>query len=62
MTSIITTTGRRSRSRRKMTRTNMWSDASVRGSHGLSAGRAQRKKLRCPKGKKPARSRGPTGP
>ena len=50
-----------------MTRTNMWSDKWVRGSHGLSGRRARRKKLRCPKGKKAARravnqKSGPNGP
>ena len=34
-----------------MAMTNMWSDASVRGSHALNARRARRTKLRCPKDK-----------
>ena len=60
-------TTRRSRRRMKIPRTNMWSDASVCGSHGLSARRAQRTKLRCPNGKKTARRAtnyklGPKGP
>ena len=52
MTSIITTTGRMSRSRRKMTRINMWSDASVRGSHGLSARKGAKDEVKMPEGQK----------
>ena len=45
-----TTTTTRRRRRMKMPRTNMWSDASVRGSHGLSGRRAD--KVKMPEGQK----------
>ena len=63
-----TTSTRRRRRRRKMTRTRMWSDASVYGSHGLSVRKGVKDKVKdAPKEKSgpdgpPTRSRGPTCP